>query len=1315
MVRSITFLFIMIIFVFTFVTCTKDDSTFNPSSSNNPVYSICAVRKSQPDTSLSMAEMISSSEDSIEVTINDDLFFIGYVSDSNKVTDLRGTWNLGNGIVDSGFGIKVNSYASSGEYIAEFIITDELGNSDTSSVKAKITDEIPVLAILSSDTIINSGDSVCLKALYSDDGEIVDISINDSTIVFSDSILWISEFVMPGSSIVIVEIMDDDSHKVSDSLIVYVNSIPDSIKLITPVDGAVSQSVNPVFTWIGYDHDYYDTLLSYTLITIRNGTDIDTVFENVKNVTEHTLATALLKGETVIWYMIVTDIYGKTIVSDTFSFTTVNDGAVDGAVEGYVHREGLDAGLENFGITIKAYGSGSEKGSAVSDSSGYYLIDNLTGAITLVFEDYGFKAESTIISIVNGDTVSASTNTLQDTLPPIIEISFDSIVGIDDSVNLSWIVKDSFYTVDSINVNFGNGSTKMISLDTIITFNASGDYPIQFNAYDPNGNVGSQTISVHVNFPPTSISLISPSSNASVAINTSQNFMWSCNDSDNLSDIVYTLYKSASQIFHDSDIVASAINDTTYFINSVGTEQGTFYWKVIAMDGFDTLESSVDSFNVGDFSIGKLQGYAFLEGMENHSGIKLTAKRIVDSVTYEIIVNDSGYYSVDLPPESYNLYAKDTLYNVFADKAITVTVVANDTVTAGTLLLLDNYNPHINCSFPIEGDTLKSLSPREITVTGTFIDTGSQVKPDSVVILLNNDTITNATVTSSLWSFDINSIDDGLYRIFVSAKDGAGHEDTLTRIFYVNSKSISSSTSINHDTITIMSNVSNVSPILNSFYVDIDGNGSWDDSIISNDSVFSVLAAIDDYSISGVENVFVKAVDDSGMIIFDTISYTIGSDSPVANAGNDTMVHLGSPLDVKGTYTQKFGHIVLWEWQFDNGSWITCSGPDTTINLPNRYRPSYQCILRITDDKGAIDLDTMLVTVGYEWVVVGSDAISNFTSSYFSMDIDFRGDVVIAYTDTVGVNNRNVVVQKFDGTSWSQLGDIFTSNYTLENVDLTIGSGWGGGGSGMVQYATYFLGYKQGSTVRLYRSGGTSWTEDPDTNTFNGDVFFDIECSPTSTYPKVAYADGDAVSGDSLQVRKRDFNGDWILEGAHHPGRFPADIQMSRGGSAIYYREGTTHLLSRYVNSSWSTLTISGFSPDEADLVDLTIGNSTNIYLAYQDGTLSNRLSVKSFNGSSWSNVGSPGISTDAVWNFQMKKDNYYTSDVYIAYVDHSTSPSTIKVKYCNDNEWVTVGISDNLQQYSTKSPAIAIDEGKIYLSYLDINNGNRLTVVTLK
>jgi hypothetical protein len=110
-----------------------------------------------------------------------------------------------------------------------------------------------------------------------------------------------------------------------------------------------------------------------------------------------------------------------------------------------------------------------------------------------------------------------------------------------------------------------------------------------------------------------------------------------------------------------------------------------------------------------------------------------------------------------------------------------------------------------------------------------------------------------------------------------------------------------------------------------------------------------------------------RVTDDDGQVAYDTISFNVLADPPVASLA--AAVASASPGDtVRLSSAQsgdRFGRIVRREWDIGAKGAFVAGGADTVITLPAATVP-LPCVLRVTDDDGLSALDTVSIAVSLD-------------------------------------------------------------------------------------------------------------------------------------------------------------------------------------------------------------------------------------------------------------------------------------------------------------------------------------------------------------
>lgn len=147
----------------------------------------------------------------------------------------------------------------------------------------------------------------------------------------------------------------------------------------------------------------------------------------------------------------------------------------------------------------------------------------------------------------------------------------------------------------------------------------------------------------------------------------------------------------------------------------------------------------------------------------------------------------------------------------------------------------------------------------------------------------------------------------------------------------------------------------------------------------------------------------------------------------------------------------------------------------------------------------------------------------------------------------------------------------------------------------------------------------------------------------------------------------------------------------------------------KYDGKSWKIVGQQGFSAGEAQTTSIAVNSAGIPYVAYKDVSASNKIVVKRFNGSSWVTVGSAGFSAGEVSFTSIAIDG--EDGIYVVYRDWNVE-SKATVKKLSRGIWQTVGTA-GFSEGPVRYPTLAFNSSNIpYVAYRDGGNDSKITVM---
>ena len=433
---------------------------------------------------------------------------------------------------------------------------------------------------------------------------------------------------------------------------------------------------------------------------------------------------------------------------------------------------------------------------------------------------------------------------------------------------------------------------------------------------------------------------------------------------------------------------------------------------------------------------------------------------------------------------------------------------------------------------------------------------------------------------------------------------------------------------------------------------------------------------------AGNKKVFVKVTDAAATVWTDSAAITVVQDVPVANAGRDTTIHMGSYYTLHGTATQKFGSIVKWEWNIGGAGFKVTSSSDTTIPAPETSEKPLLCILRVTDDDGNTATDTMILTAGL-WELVGAGGFSDGLAPYFSLAID-NGMPYVAFQDHG--NGDKATVMRYSGTAWEPVGTKGFSDGSSIYQSLAIDNG--------TPYVA-FCDAQNGYNTTVMRFSGTAW-EPVGAKGFSDGCGYTQFLAIDNGAPYVTFRD--AGNGGKISVMR--YSGTaWEPVGAAGFSDGAISFQSLAIDNGVPYvafcdiSNGYKTTVMRYNGTAWEPVGAKGFSDGTASFQSIAVDSGVPS-VAFQDGANGKRTTVMRYNGTAWEPVGAKGFS-DGETSFQsLAIDN---GNPFVAFIDvvNGNKPTVMRF---DGTAWIPVGkkwVSDNSSDFLS----LAVDKGMIYVA----------------
>jgi uncharacterized protein (TIGR02145 family) len=362
-----------------------------------------------------------------------------------------------------------------------------------------------------------------------------------------------------------------------------------------------------------------------------------------------------------------------------------------------------------------------------------------------------------------------------------------------------------------------------------------------------------------------------------------------------------------------------------------------------------------------------VRGYAYLQGKAAHDGITIVFAPAIGTDTNLLQTGKNGFFGLSsyFPKGHYSVKYIDKKTGYYKPLFLSDVTISEGLMNElGKVTLPDEHNPHLYNNQPT--DTVDST--RTPVIKATFIDSGSGIAPKTFLFVFDKDTIPDSLVSLNeggfLWK-PVKRLADGNHSVFTSLKDSAGNLVTKSWAFRIDAMKLTAmgdtTFSINA-TVSMKGKVSNVFHQVAQYKWDFVGDGKWDDSIATSDTVISRPWK---YTHEDTSNAILYERDDSGMVKLDTAVIIVGNIAPVIDTIRpDTTISIYDSVPFYGKAHDVDGIIKEYAWDFyGDGTFEYVN--TTQINTGYNYDTAgiFKPVIRVTDDDNKVTKDTAIVTV----------------------------------------------------------------------------------------------------------------------------------------------------------------------------------------------------------------------------------------------------------------------------------------------------------------------------------------------------------------
>jgi hypothetical protein len=346
----------------------------------------------------------------------------------------------------------------------------------------------------------------------------------------------------------------------------------------------------------------------------------------------------------------------------------------------------------------------------------------------------------------------------------------------------------------------------------------------------------------------------------------------------------------------------------------------------------------------------------------------------------------------------------------------------------------------------------------------------------------------------------------------------------------------------------------------------------------------------------------------------------------------------------------------------------------------------------------------LTTTANAQWDSVGNQGFSSGVVNYTSIAVNSSGTPYVAFID--GNVSYKATVMSYDGSSWSVVGTAGISGSSSTYTSLALDKN-----------DTPYVAYSNGGNKAVVKKyNGSSWdTVGPGTGISKSTASYITLAFNKYNELYLAYKDF-GISNKAVVRKYNTTTGNWDTVGV--AGFTASSVSYlslafdTSGLPYVAYGDGSvSNKLSvmRDSSNNWVHVGTTGVSTGTSLYTSVRIDTNNIPYVAYEDGGSGNKATVMQYSGGSWSVVGSAGFSANTATQINMYFDSHNTP--YVSYRDGSLS-NKATVKQYGGGSWSTVG-SAGFSASGANYMSMCIDgSNNLYVSYEDFSKSTKATVM---